>query len=173
MRHPEGTRTLAIILSLILAIAVGLGGCTTVTPTEPESAKPVLPATKLEISDITITGYHSTHDIEGNYDPDRVEATLNWQTNKPCYYFFEVRPVDFDYPYNSGGYEKFDVSAPLQEQGKHSRLIVLKSGKLHLYTLSIWDKEKNYITKSDTFWVPVVPKAPPPPAPTPTPTPKD
>ncbi len=166
MRHPEGTRLVAtIIVSLILVMAVGLGGCTTVTPTEPESAKAVLPTTQLEILDITITGYHSTHDTAGNYDPDRVEATLSWETNKPGYYCFEVRPVDFDYPTNSGGYEKFDVSAPLQEQVKHSWPIVLKSGKLHLYVLTVWDKEKNYITKSDTFWAPVVPKAPPPPAP--------
>ena len=120
-----------------------------------------------EIIDITITGYHSTHDIEGNYAPDRVEATFNWETKKPCYYYFEVRPIDFDYPSNSGGYEKLDVSAPLQEGVKHSWPIVLKSGKLHLYVLTVWDKEKNYFTKSDTFLAPVVPKAPPPPAPAP------
>ena len=124
-----------------------------------------------EIIDITITGYRSTRDVEGNYDPDRVEATFNWETKKPCYYCFEVRPVDFDYPSNSGGYEKLDVSAPLQEGVKHSRPIVLKSGKVHLYELTIWDKEKNYFTKSDTFWAPVVPKAPPPPAPAPSPAP--
>ena len=31
-RHPEGTRTLAIILSLILATAVALSGCATINP---------------------------------------------------------------------------------------------------------------------------------------------
>ena len=124
-----------------------------------------------EIIDITITGYHSTRDIEGNYDPDSVEGTLSWVTNKPCYYCFEVRPVDFDYPSNSGGYEKFDVNPPLPEELKHSSPIVLKSGKVHLYDLTIWDKEKNYFTKSDTFWAPVVPKTTPPPAPAPAPPP--
>ena len=120
-----------------------------------------------EILDITITGYHSTRDIEGNYDPDRVEATLSWETNKPCYYCFEVSPVDFDYPTVSGGYEKLDISAPLPKGVRHSSSIVLKSGKVHLYVLTIWDREKNYVTKSDTFWAPVVPKTPPPPAPAP------
>ena len=160
-----------IIVTLILAMAVGLGGCITVNPSAPvapEAATPTAesePLAQPEILDITITGYHSTRDIEGNYDPDHVEATLSWETNKPYYYCFEVRPVDFNYPTNSGGYEKFDVSVPLQEQVSHSRPIVLRSGKLHLYVLTVWDKEKNYITKSDTFWAPVVPKAPPPPAP--------
>lgn len=153
-----------IIISLTLAMALGLGGCSPAAPAP--TPRPLV--TQPEILDITITGYHSTHDIEGNYDPDRVEATFSWETNKPCYYYFEVRPIDFDYPFNSGGYEKFDVSAPLQEQVEHSRPIVLKSKHgHHLYVLTVWDKEKNYITKSDTFWAPVVPEAPPPPAPAP------
>ena len=143
--------TTVVIVSLILVMAVGLGGCTTITSTEPKSAKGVLSPIQPEILDITITGYHNTHDTAGNYDPDRIEATLNWETNKPGYYCFEVRPVDFDYPTNSGGYEKFEVSAYLQEQVKHSWSIVLKSGKLHLYVLTVWDRQKNYITKSDTF----------------------
>jgi len=152
--------TRAMIITLILAMALGLVGFTLQTGRET-----TVTTTELEISDITITGYHSTHDTEGNYDPECLEATLSWETKKPCYYCFEVRPADFDYPSNCGGYEKFDVRTPLQEQVKHSWPILLKSGKLHLYVLTIWDKEKNYITKSDTFWAPVVPKAPPPPAP--------
>ncbi len=120
-----------------------------------------------EILDITITGYHSTRDIEGNYDPDRVAGTFSWETNKPCYYCFEVSPVDFDYPSNSGGYEKFDVSVPLQEEVKHSWPIVLKSGKLHRYVLTVWDQKNSYFTKSEIFWAPVVPKTTPPPAPAP------
>ncbi len=148
---------IAAVLVVVLLVPVA---CAKAPP--PTSA----PESQPEILDITITGYHSTHDIEGNYDPDRVEATFSWETNKPLYYYFEVRPIDFDYPFNSGGYEKFDVSAPLQEQVKHSRPIVLKSKHgQHLYVLTVWDKEKNYITKSDTFWAPVVPSAPPPPAP--------
>ena len=154
-------KRLMIGLILVVCLLVPVA-CAKAPP--PASA----PESQPEILDITITGYHSTHDIEGNYDPDRVEATFSWETNKPCYYYFEVRPIDFDYPFNSGGYEKFDVSAPLQEQVEHSRPIVLKSKHgHHLYVLTVWDKEKNYITKSDTFWAPVVPKAPPPPAPAP------
>jgi len=149
---------IGLVLVALLLVPVS---CAKVPPFAPESPP--------EILDITITDYHSTHDTEGNYDPDRVEATFSWETNKPCYYYFEVRPIDFDYPFNSGGYEKFDVSVPLEEQVEHSRPIVLNSGKhsQHLYVLTVWDKEKNYITKSDTFWAPVVPKAPPPPPPAP------
>ena len=149
-----------LMIGLILVVCLLVLSC---------AMPPPAPESQPEILDITITGYHSTHDTEGNYDPDRVEATFSWETNKPCYYYFEVKPIDFDYPFNSGGYEKFDVSAPLEEQVEHSRPIVLNSGKHghHLYVLTVWDKEKNYITKSDTFWAPVVPKAPPPPAPAP------
>ena len=159
-------KKLTVILGLVLVMLLVPLSCA--PPALESGALAIQP----EITDITITGYHSTHDIEGNYAPDRVEATFNWETKKPCYYYFEVRPVDFDYPSNSGGYEKLDVSAPLQEGVKHSWPIVLKSGKLHLYVLTVWDKEKNYFTKSDTFLAPVVPKAPPPPAPAPTQTPK-
>lgn len=157
-----------LIIGLIVVLLLVPVSCAKLPAPEPEPRP--LPA-QPEIIDITITGYHSTHDIEGNYAPDRVEATFNWETKKPCYYYFEVRPVDFDYPSNSGGYEKLDVSAPLPEGVKHSWPIVLKSGKLHLYVLTVWDKEKNYFTKSDTFLAPVVPKAPPPPAPAPSPPP--
>lgn len=156
-------KLMAVILGLVLVMLVPVSCAQAPPPTPVPESEPL--TGQLEILDVTITGYHSTHDIEGNYDPDRVEATFSWETNKSCYYYFEVRPIDFDYPTNSGGYEKFDVSAPVQEQVKHSRPIVLKPGKLHLYVLTVWDKEKNYITKSDTFWAPVVPKAPPPPAP--------
>lgn len=159
-------KKLTVILGLVLVMLLVPLSCA--PPALESGALAIQP----EITDITITGYHSTRDIEGNYDPDRVEATFNWETKKPCYYCFEVRPVDFDYPSNSGGYEKLDVSAPLQEGVKHSWPIVLKSGKIHLYELTIWDKEKNYFTKSDTFWAPVVPKAPPPPAPAPSPAPE-
>lgn len=106
-----------LILGLILAMLLVPVSCAKLPAPEPELGP--LPA-QPEITNITITGYHSTHDTAGNYDPERVEATLSWETNKPCYYCFEVRPVDFDYPTNSGGYEKFDVSARLQEQVKHS-----------------------------------------------------
>jgi len=160
----------AIIISLILAMAVGLSGCVTINLPEPKSASPSEPAmlaSQLEISDIRITGYHSTYDIGGNYDPDHLEATLSWETNVPCYWCFEVRPVGFYYPHSCGGYEKFDVSTPLQQQTVYSGPIVLKSGKLHVYVITVWDKEKNYVAESDTFWAPVVPKAPPPPAPAP------
>jgi len=160
-----------VVLMFILLVPVSCAKAPTpaAEPTPAPELEPLV--AQPEIIDITITGYHSTRDIDGNYDPDRVEGTLNLETNKPCYYCFEVKPVDFDYPSNSGGYKKLDVSASLQEQAKHSRPIVLKSGKVHLYVLTVWDKEKNYVTKSDTFWAPVVPKTTPPPAPAPTPAP--
>ena len=160
-----------VILMFILLVPVSCAKAP-IPAAEPTPAPKLEPlVTQPEIIDITITGYHSTRDIEGNYAPDRVEATLNWETNKPCYYCFEVKPVDFTYPSNSGGYEELDVSAPLQERVKHSRPVVLKSGELHLYVLTVWDKETNYATKSDTFSAPVVPKTTPPPAPVPTPAP--
>ena len=159
-------KRLMIVTGLILSVCLLMPvSCAPPTPAPaPESGAL---AVQPEILDITITGYHSTHDIEGNYEPDRVEATLSWETNKPCYYCFEVSPVDFDYPSNSGGYEKFDVSTPLQEEVKRSWPIVLKSGKVHLYVLTIWDQRMNYFTKSEIFWAPVVPKTTPPPAPAP------
>ena len=73
-----------IITGLVLIMCLFMP--TSCAPAAPEPGP--LPA-QPEIIDITITGYHSTHDTEGNYD--RVEATFNWETNKPCYYCFEVR----------------------------------------------------------------------------------
>jgi len=158
-----------LIIGLILAMLLIIGLILVMLLVPVSCAKSPAPESEpligLEIVDVTITSYHSTHDTEGNYDPDRVEATLSWETTKPSYYCFEVKPVDFDYPSNSGGFEKFDISTPLPEQVKHSSSIVLKSGKLHRYIITVWDQGKNYFTQSEIFWAPVVPKTTPPPAP--------
>ncbi|MBA7691593.1 hypothetical protein ES703_100141 [subsurface metagenome] len=103
-------KKLTVILGLVLVMCLLVSVSCAKAPVSltPASAPESVPlVTQLEILDITITGYHSTHDTAGNYDPDRVEATFSWETNKPCYYYFEVRPIDFDYPFNSGGYEMF------------------------------------------------------------------
>ena len=73
-------KRLMIVTGLILVMLLVPVSCA--APPAPESGALAI---QPEITDITITGYHSTRDVEGNYDPDRVEATFNWETKKPCY----------------------------------------------------------------------------------------
>jgi len=147
-------RTPIIIVTLLIAILLVLGGCTPAPVANHQPQK-----LEVEIKRVDIDGYRVSYDAEGRPE---LKATLSWQTNKPCYYWFEVKPIDQDYPLNSAGINPFDVDQPLLQQVVHHHEILLLPSGAHSYCLVVWDKQKNYARAEDTFTTPPVPPEPPP-----------
>jgi len=114
------------------------------------------PILDVEIREVKIHNYRPSYDAEGRADPNFIEATFSWITNKPCYFWFIVKPVSFDTPESGAGtgIQLFDVSHPLPQSFQiveHSHDILLRPGALHRYELTVWDREKNSARREATF----------------------
>jgi len=141
-----------IIGVLLVAVLLALGACTHADNQQPQRLE-------VEIKWVNIDDYSVSYDPQGKPE---LKATLNWETNKPCYYWFEVKPIDQDYPLNSGGISPFDVAQPLLQQVVYHHEILLLPSETHSYCLIVWDEQENYARAEATFTTPVVPSGPPP-----------
>jgi len=141
-----------IIGVLLITTLLTLGACAPAANHQPQKLE-------VEIKWINIDGYRVSYDPQGRPE---LKATLNWETNKPCYYWFEVKPIDQDYPLNSVGIRPFDVDQPLLQQVVHHHEILLLPSETHSYCLIVWDKQENYARAEATFTTPPVPPEPPP-----------
>ena len=143
-----------IIGILFIAILLVPGGCAPAFTANQQPQK-----FEVKIKWVNIGDYRVSYDPQG--EPE-LKATFSWETNKPCYYWFEVKPTDQDYPLNSVSIRQFDVDQPLLQQVVHHHEILLLPSRTHSYCLVVWDRQKNYARAEDNFTTPPVPSKPPP-----------